>query len=116
ERNTRFALGAPAIARIELRFVASLDAQVAALRANDVDAALLGETDTTEARTALAQRRDLKGTPLMRTSYTALYMNNRRAPLDDVALRRALAASIDRDTVMSAASMLGARGEGVIVP
>lgn len=116
ERHARFALGLPAIGRIELRFVADVDAQLAALAAGDADAALLGEQPAAGEQAALARRRDLVETALPRTAYTALYLNNQRAPLDATALRRALAASIDRGAVIAAAGIRGTAGDGVIVP
>ena len=113
ERNPRFALGAPSIGTIELRFVRDADAQVAALRAREVDAALLGEQPAAGEAAMLQQRRDLVAAALTRSGYLALYLNNRRAPLDDVALRRAIAGSVDRAAVLAAT---GARPTAGVIP
>ena len=116
QANPRFALGAPRIATIELRFVRDADAQLAALRGSDVDAALLGEQPLAGELATLQRRRDLTATALTRSGYLALYVNNQRPPLDDLALRRALIASIDRALVLAAGGARAMPAAGVIPP
>ena len=116
ERHAGFALDAPAIATVELRFVQDADAQVAALRAREADAALLGERVAAGEAAMLQRRLDLTETPLTRNGYTALYMNNVSAPLNETTLRRALAASIDRAAVLAAGGIRGTPDEDVIPP
>jgi peptide/nickel transport system substrate-binding protein len=93
---------APEIARVSFRFIADPAAQVAALLSGDVDA-----FPRVAAARSLAQfRRDSRFQVLTNPSRakTILAINNRRAPLNDVRVRRAIAAAIDRRAVIEAAA------------
>ncbi|MBM3139915.1 MAG: peptide ABC transporter substrate-binding protein [Chloroflexi bacterium] len=116
ERNTSYARGSPALREIELRFVPDRAAQIEALRAGEASAALLGERPGEDERDLLGARDRLRATPLRRSAYVVLYLNNQEPPLDDVRLRRALLASIDRDALFAASAAHGAAGDGVVVP
>ena len=117
ERNASYWAGVPALREFELRFFRDRPALLAAMRAGEVDAALLGETPTAAERELLAARPDLAATSLPRGGYTVLYLNNQRRPLDDPLLRRALAASIDAAALVDAvAGGRGLPGDGPIVP
>ena len=111
-----FALGKPRIEHLELRFVADAATQVEAIRTGIASAALLPSVSIEGDEGAVTARRELAATPLTRAGYTALYLNTARAPLTDVPLRRAIAASIDRIDAATAASARALAGESVIVP
>lgn len=98
--NTAYVLGAPAIGHVELRFAEDGAQQLEWLRDGAVDAALLPDAVD---RGALAELDDGQAvTEMTRNAYTVLYVNNARAPLNEPALRRALAASIDREALLAA--------------
>ena len=116
ERNTSYHLGAPAIDAIELRFYQDDDALAAAIGGGHVDGALLPP-----ALEALVRpEAGAGGRIVTRTEagYLALYINNQRAPLGEPALRRALAAALDRDALAAGGGreLRGLPGDGPIVP
>jgi peptide/nickel transport system substrate-binding protein len=117
ERNLDYVHDSPSIHRIELRFVEDAAEQLELLQRGEVDAALLGEQPSDLETAALEVREDLDIAVMPRSAFTILYFNNNAPPLDDPALRRALAASIDREALIAAAGhdRLSA-GDGVIVP
>lgn len=115
EPNAAYHLGPPRLARLELRFYADTAALTRAITGKQVSAALLDETPAPEALRAVAARSDLRSTPLVEGAYDLLYLNNQREPLTDTALRRALAASIDRPALIPQESP-ALPGDGPIVP
>ena len=115
EPNPTFYLGAPRLDRIELRFYVDVAALARALSTKQVSAALLDETPSEDVLRAVLHRDDLHSTPLVEGAYDILYMNNQRDPLTDTGLRRALAASIDRQALIPSDSPALA-GDGPIVP
>ncbi len=116
ERNSSYHRGAPSIDELELRFYSSATQQLDGLAQGEIDAALRGEQSTDRERELLASREDLESVELTRHAFTLLYINNQRAPLADVDLRRAIAASLDAATVVASAGIRGMPGEGVLVP
>ena len=93
--------GSVRIARVVFKFVADPSAQVAALLAGDVDLfPILGAPES------LARFKDdprfvvLEGTT---EGETILAINNRRKPLDDIRVRRAIAHAIDRQPIIDGA-------------
>ncbi len=116
QRNTSYVLGTPAIREIELRFYPDQAAQLRALGSGEASAGLLGNTEDDAVRAMLQSRPGLTGTPLQRSAYTVLYFNNQIPPLDDVRVRRAVVASLDRARLLAASGALGTVGDGVIVP
>ncbi|MBT5774998.1 MAG: peptide ABC transporter substrate-binding protein [Dehalococcoidia bacterium] len=116
ERNSSYHRGAPSIAELELRFYSSATQQLDGLAQGEIDAALRGEQSTDRERELLASREDLESVELTRHAFTLLYINNQQAPLADVDLRRAIAASLDSTTLVASAGIRGMPGEGVLVP
>jgi peptide/nickel transport system substrate-binding protein len=90
------------IPRVNFRFISDPAAQVAALLSGDVDA-----FPRVAAARSLGQfKGDARFTVLTNPSRakTLLAINNKRRPLDDVRVRRAIAAAIDRKAVIEAAA------------
>ena len=116
EGNPAYHFGLPSIQRLELRFYRDTEALTNALGAGEVDGALLEETPALGEAEVLA-RPGLRQQALITAGYTALYFNNRRAPLDDPALRRALAGALDRPAlVREALGGRGQTGDGPVIP
>lgn len=88
--------------RVALRFITDPAAQVAALLAGDVDAF----PRVAAARSLPQFRADRRFQVLIGGSRakTILAMNHQRKPLDDVRVRRAIAAAIDRQAVIDGAA------------
>ena len=93
--------------RVTMRFISDSSAQVAALLSGDVDAF----PRVAAARSLKAFENDRKFQVLVGGSRakTIVAMNNKRKPLDDVRVRRAIAAAIDRQAVIEGS----AEGYGV---
>lgn len=94
--------GAVKLRRVNFRFISEPAAQVAALLAGDVDA-----FPRVAAARSLAQfKADKRFQVIVAGSRakTILAINNKKKPLDDVRVRRAIAAAIDRKAVIEAAA------------
>ncbi len=115
EPNPIYHLGTPGLEAIELRFYPDDASLIRALARREIDGALLSARPSSEALGAVVARPQLHATPLVEASYTVLYVNNQREPLFEPALRRALAASIDR-TALIAEDDSALPGDGPIVP
>ncbi len=97
-RNPDYDGPKPALERVSFRFISDPAAQVAALKAGDVDAFTLFSTYE-----ALPEfRGDAKFAVTVGTTEgeTLLSTNNARKPFDDVRVRRAMAHAIDRKTLI----------------
>ena len=96
------AAAAVKIPKVKFRFISDPAAQVAALLSGDVDA-----FPRVAAARSLGQfKNDPRFVVLSNPSRakTILAINNKRRPLDDVRVRRAIAAAIDRRTVIEASA------------
>ncbi|AWK85927.1 ABC transporter substrate-binding protein [Azospirillum thermophilum] len=97
-RNPDYDGPKPALERVSFRFIADPAAQVAALKAGDIDS--FPQFGTYE---ALPQfRNDPKYSVTVGTTEgeTLLAINNARKPFDDVRVRRAISHAIDRKTLI----------------
>jgi len=96
------AAAAVKISRVQFRFIGDPAAQVAALLSGDVDAF----PRVAVARSLAQFKNDRRFQVLSNGSRakTILAINNKRKPLDDVRVRRAIAAAIDRKAVIEAAA------------
>lgn len=91
------------IPRVTFRFIADPAAQVASLLSGDVDAF----PRVAVARSLAQFQREAKRFQVLTNgsrAKTILALNNKRKPLDDVRVRRAIAAAIDRKAVIEAAA------------
>lgn len=88
------------IKRVTFRFISEPAAQIAALLARDVDAfPRVTERSVARFKSNPAYQVMVSGS----RAKTILAINNARAPLNDVRVRRAIAAAIDRKAVLAAA-------------
>ena len=97
-RNPAYDGAQPALDRVTFRFISDPAAQVAALKAGDIDT--FPQFDTYEALPEF--RADPAFTVMVGTTEgeTILGTNNGRKPFDDVRVRRAMAHAIDRKTLI----------------
>ncbi len=108
EANANFHRGAPALHALELRFFRDEASLAAAIAQHQVDATLLAPGAEGAVARAVATRGDMGTSELDLASYTVLYLNNQRAPLDEARTRVAIAAAIDRGALL--ADVFGGRG------
>ncbi|HEY8416497.1 MAG TPA: ABC transporter substrate-binding protein [Limnochordales bacterium] len=88
----------PYLDSVTFRFIADPNAQVAALLAGDIDA--IGGAITAEQAFRVQQAPGFKVIEGPSTNTVILAMNNSRAPLSDVRVRRAISHAINREEVM----------------
>jgi peptide/nickel transport system substrate-binding protein len=102
----------PLIDRIELRFYAEADEMLAALDEGAIDGA--GYLATREGGPTVVRPAETTSYNLPLDGYTVLTFNLRRAPLDRLELRRALALGLDKRLLVEQA--LGQRAQPVDTP
>jgi peptide/nickel transport system substrate-binding protein len=100
QANTAYYGGAPLIERLELRFVATIEAAAAALTRGEVQA-LGGRAAGGLAEANLPSALQRSAVPL--DEYVLLSFNLRNAPLDNQGLRQALAYGLDKDALIETA-------------
>src|SRR3989442_8307425 len=98
ERNAGYRVpGRPALDRVIFRFVASVDAAKAQLKAGEVDAALsLGEADATE----LERERDVRVVSAISPAVETLAFNLAQPVSGDIAVRRALLLATPKERIV----------------
>ena len=97
----------PALDEIEIRFYPDPSTAAAALSRNEVQGLLLGPGASQEDFDLLTSSQGLRAYTANRTAYTVLFLNNSQPPFDEMALRKAVALSINIDAVIS--DLLGGR-------
>ena len=90
-----------AIRRVTFRFIPDPSAQVAALRAGDIDA--VANLQAPEAVIALQSDPNFEVAIGSTEGETILAINNARPPLNDIRVRRAIAHAIDREAIIGGA-------------
>jgi ABC-type dipeptide/oligopeptide/nickel transport system permease component/ABC-type transport system substrate-binding protein len=101
ERNPDYWGGAAPLGQVTFKFIADPTAAYAALMAGDVDAFSFYPAPESFPQFAADPR--FKVFVGSTESETILALNNRRAPLDNLAVRRAIAHAIDRDAIIDGA-------------
>lgn len=101
-RNEAYWGKAPAMAKVVFRFISDPAAQVAALKAGDLDA--MPNIGASEALVDFAKSGDFKVVVGTTEGETLLVPNQRKAPWNDVKVRRALTHAIDRKGLVTAIS------------
>ncbi|MBT3400741.1 MAG: ABC transporter substrate-binding protein [Rhodospirillaceae bacterium] len=91
----------PAIRKVTFRFVPDPSAQVAALKAGDIDA--VSNLQAPEAVLALQADPNFEVAIGSTEGETILSMNNTRPPLNDIRVRQAIAHAIDRQAIIDGA-------------
>jgi peptide/nickel transport system substrate-binding protein len=99
--HTEYHLGAPKIGEIELQFAADTAGAAATVIRGDADAILVGSSAGEEELDELGSTSGLNVYSANRTAYTALYLNNSAAPLNDQAVRAAIAQAVDIDSILA---------------
>lgn len=91
-----------ALRRVVMRFISDPAAQVAALMSGDVD--VFPRVSAARSLKAFEQNKKFQVLIGGSRAKTILAINNKRKPLDDVRVRRAIAAAIDRKAVIEGAA------------
>jgi peptide/nickel transport system substrate-binding protein len=112
--NPSYHRGPPGLAAIELRLFADETARARAIARREIDAALLPDAPHAELGGALREREDLTARVRPVSGYDVLYLNNQRAPLDRVRVRRAIALALDRAAITD--EVFGGRGQLSLAP
>jgi len=97
----------PALDEIEFRFYPDPSTAAAALSRDEVQGLLLGPEASQEDFDLLTSTLGLRAYSANRTAYAVLFLNNSQPPFDDIALRQAVALSINVDDIIS--KLLGGR-------
>lgn len=106
--------GTPGIPEIELRFFPDTSTAAAAVIRGDADGLLLDSRASESDLNALTGDDGLRALTANRSVYSALYLNNREAPLNQIEVRRAIALTIDIDEIIG--GILGGRAVRAEVP
>jgi len=115
--NVGYHLGAPLIDEIELHFFADPAGAVSAVVRGDADGILVDSATGEAERDELISASGLKTYSANRTAYTALYMNTSETPLNDQAVRDAIAQAVDIDAITGdVLGGLAARATSPMVP
>lgn len=105
ERNPDYFAGAPFLEQVELRFFAAPEAALSALTRGEVQA--MGSS-TADELALVNLPRNLRRFALPQDEYAVLTFNLRRAPLDNLALRQALARGLDKAALLDDAGIFDA--------
>jgi len=98
--NASYHLGAPQIDEIDLEFYPDSAGAASAIVRGDADGLLLDPSVSRTEAAELTSRKGMKVYSANRTAYTVLYLNNSQPPLNDKAVRKAIAESIDLDAII----------------
>jgi peptide/nickel transport system substrate-binding protein len=105
--NEDYHLGAPKLTEMELLFFPDVSAAAASVTRGDAHGVLLDSTASSDDLEVVSSIDGLESYEANRTAYTVLYLNNAQPPLDDLRVRRAIAATVDVDAIID--SLLGGR-------
>jgi peptide/nickel transport system substrate-binding protein len=100
EAHVAYHLGAPLLSEVALEFHSDSAAAVASVVRGDADGILVDSSVPEDDRDELTSTSGLNAYSANRTAYTALYMNGARPPFNELSVRRAVAASVDVDSII----------------
>ncbi len=112
--NPKYHLGEPGIPEIRLRFYPDYTSATAAVVRGEADGIMVDPGISQKDFDTLADARGLKAYSANRTVSTILYLNNGAPPLDDKAVREAIARAIDIDDIIG--GLLGGRATRATSP
>jgi len=95
ERNASYWRGTPAVDRLEVRIVPDPGTNLTLLRTDEIDWNLIAPAQVA----TLADKKNLRYAVTPLALVAGIAINTAHPPLDDVRVRRAIAASIDRDGI-----------------
>lgn len=108
ETNSTYHLGPPLISALEFRFYESADALTGALRTGEIDGALFGPTASQPDLEVLGDDERFRLHDLTGTSFIQIYLDTRAPQFTEDVVREALFRSINRESLLLAAT--GGRG------
>lgn len=108
ETNSTYHLGPPLISTLEFRFYESADALTGALRTGEIDGALFGPAASQPDLEVLGDDARFRLHDLTGTSFIQIYLNTRAPQFTEEVVREALFRSINRESLLLAAT--GGRG------
>jgi peptide/nickel transport system substrate-binding protein len=100
EAHRPYHLGLPAIDRISLQFFPDTASAAASVVQGETDGLLLDASAGEEEREELSAADGISEYSANRTAYTALYLNNSASPLNETAVRSAIARAIDLEGIL----------------
>lgn len=106
--------GPPSIPEIELRFYPDTSTAAASVIRGETDGLMLDSRTAQPDLDAIASEDGMHAYTANRSAYTALYLNNREAPLNQVEVRQAIALAIDLDEIED--GILGGRADQAATP
>ena len=98
--NENYYFGAPRLAEIELLFFSDVTTASAAVLGARAQGIMLDPATAGDDHEALAAIDGLQAHEVHRTAFTVLYFNTGEAPLNDAAVRQAIAESVDVDEII----------------
>jgi peptide/nickel transport system substrate-binding protein len=105
--NEQYHLGAPGLAEIQLLFYPDVATAGAAVVSGQAQGVMLDATATAEDLATIADVDGVTSYAAHRTAFAILYLNTEETPLNDAAVRRAIAETVDVNEVID--GILGGR-------
>lgn len=98
--NDKYYLGAPRLAEIEMLFYSDITTASAAVLSGQAQGIMLDPASAADDYEALTTVDGLKSHEMHRSAFTVLYFNTGEAPLNDAAVRQAIAETVDVDEII----------------
>ena len=98
--NDKYHFGAPRLAEIELMFYSDVTTASAAVLSGQAQGVMIDPTSSADDYEALSAVDGLKAYEMHRSAFTVLYFNTAEAPLNDAAVRHAIAETVDVDEII----------------
>jgi peptide/nickel transport system substrate-binding protein len=98
--NDDYHFGAPPLAEMELLFYSDVTTASAAVLSGQAQGVMIDPTSSADDYEALSAVDGLKAYEMHRSAFTVLYFNTAEAPLNDAAVRHAIAETVDVDEII----------------